>query len=298
VPPRPIAYTQDPALFYHLRQGDFSYDIPLQSGSYELRLYFAETIFGENNLAGGGETSRVFRILANAKPLDDDPLDVIADAPGSNTADIKVFKDVQPAADGKLHLAFATIRNDAPFLNAIEIAPSEPGAIRPIRILARGIGYKDENNRVWSSDRYFHNGVLVPRTVPVTGADEQELYHSERVGNFSYVIPVAKNGRYTARMKFCEAWNGPDGPGSDPGYRIFDVLFNGRTLLGNFDIFKEAGSLRALDKTFEGLEPNAQGKLIFTFTPTRNYAEINAIEVMDEAWRRPSGPHAHGPLRP
>ncbi len=296
VTPRPIAYTQDPALFYHLRQGDFSYDIPLQNGSYELRLYFAETIFGENNAAGGGETSRVFRISANAKPLDYDPLDVIADAPGSNTADIKVFKDVQPAADGKLHLAFAPIGNDIPFVNAIEIAPSEAGAIRPIRILAREIGYTDENHRVWSSDRYFHNGVLVPRPAPVAGADEQELYHSERAGNFSYVMPVAKNGRYTVTMKFCEAWHGADAPGG-AGYRIFDVLFNGRTLLGNFDIFQEAGNLRALDKTFTGLEPNAQGKLIFTFTPTRNYAKINAIEVMDEAWRRPSEPRTHGPLQ-
>jgi hypothetical protein len=67
--------------------------------------------------------------MANAKPLDDDPLDVIADAPGSSTADIKVFKDVHPAADGKLHLALATTQNDIPFVNAIEIAPSEPGSI-------------------------------------------------------------------------------------------------------------------------------------------------------------------------
>jgi hypothetical protein len=294
VPPRPIAYTQDPALFYHLREGDFSYDIPLQNRSYELRLYFAETIFGENNVAGGGESSRVFRIFANAKTLDDG-LDVIADAPGSNTANIKVFKDVRPAADGKLHLAFATVTNDVAFVNAIEIAPSEPGAIRPIRILAREIGYTDENNRVWSSDRYFHNGVLAPRTVPVAGTEEQELYHSERFGNFSYVIPVAKNGRYTVTMKFCESRPGLDAAGGTD-YRIFDVLFNGRILLGNFDIFKEAGSLRALDKTFVGLEPNAQGKLNFTFTPTRNYAEINAIEVMDETSRRPSGSRIHGPL--
>ncbi|HEX3876834.1 MAG TPA: malectin domain-containing carbohydrate-binding protein, partial [Bryobacteraceae bacterium] len=127
------------------------------------------------------------------------------------------------------------------------------------------------------------------------GTEEQELYHSERFGNFSYVIPVAKNGRYTVTMKFCESRPGLDAAGGTD-YRIFDVLFNGRILLGNFDIFKEAGSLRALDKTFVGLEPNAQGKLIFTFTPTRNYAEINAIEVMDETSRRPSGSRIHGPL--
>ena len=132
----------------------------------------------------------------------------------------------------------------------------------------------------------------------MAGADEEELYHSERVGNFSYVIPVAENGRYAVTMEVLRslAW-GSDARSGGAGYRIFDVLFNGRTLLGNFDIFQEAGSLPALDKTFTGLEPNAQGKLIFTFTPTRNYAKINAIEVMDEAWRRPSEPRTHGPLQ-
>jgi hypothetical protein len=87
-------------------------------------------------------------------------------------------------------------------------------------------------------------------------------------------------------MKFCEAWFGADRPGGGGvGERLFDVFFNGRILLGNFDVFKEVGSLRAIDKTFKGLVPNMQGKLTFSFTPTRNYAMINAIEVLDEAWK-------------
>jgi hypothetical protein len=32
-------------------------------------------------------------------------------------------------------------------------------------------------------------------------------------------------------------------------------------------------------------EPNAQGKLIFTFAPRLNYAMVNAIEVVDEGWK-------------
>jgi len=285
VPPRPIAYTLDPGFFHHFRQGDFTYDIPLKPGSYELRLYFAETIFGENNVAGGGETARVFRILANGKELQRF-MDVVKDAGGSNTADIKVYKDMQPAADGKLHLAFVTIKNDVPFVNAIEIAPSQPGAIRPIRILAREFSSMDQHNRMWSADRYFHNGILVQRHDTVAGTDEQELYQNERFGNFSYVIPVAQEDRYTVSLKFCESWLGPDRPGgAGTGYRVFDVLFNGRVLLSNFDVFREAGSLRALDKTFKGLEPNAQGKLIFNFTPIRDYAMVDAIEVLDEAWK-------------
>ena len=48
---------------------------------------------------------------------------------------------------------------------------------------------------------------------------------------------------------------------------------------------KQVGSLHALDKTFKGLEPNAQGKLTFAFTPIHGYAMVNAIEVLDEAWK-------------
>jgi hypothetical protein len=285
VAPRPIANTQDPAMFFHRRQGNFAYRIPLQKGVYELRLYFAETVFGENNVGGGGETTRVFKILANGAELLP-VLDVTSDAAGSNTADIKVFKDMRPGNDGTLHLEFVTLNNEVPFVNGIEIVPSRPGAIRPIRILARDSGYTDHSNRLWSADRYFRGGVQVQRHDPIEKTDDEALYQNERFGNFSYTIPVALNSRYTVTMKFCESWFGPERPArGGVGERIFDISFNGRTLLGNFDVFKEAGSLRALDRTFRGLEPSAQGKLIFTFVPRLQYAMVNAIEVVDEAWK-------------
>ena len=48
--------------------------------------------------------------------------------------------------------------------------------------------------------------------------------------------------------------------------RILDAYGNGVTVLRNLDIFKEAmGSLKALDKTFHKLEPNAHGKLLLRF---------------------------------
>jgi hypothetical protein len=285
VSPRPIAYTRDASMFYRFREGDCSYDIPLKKGYYELRLYFAETVFGENNVAGGGETSRVFKVLANEKELLRF-IDVVSDAGGSNTADIKVFKDVQPADDGKLHLKFVTISTQVPFINAIEIVPARQGAIRPIRILARDSSYVDQFNHIWSADRYFHNGMLVQRPDPVAATDDQTLYQSERFGNFSYAIPVALHSRYTVTMKFCEAWFGQDRPGGrGEDKRVFDISLNGRPLLASFEVLKEAGGLRALDKVFKGLEPNAQGKLIFSFTPSLNYAMVDAIEVVDEAWK-------------
>jgi hypothetical protein len=128
--------------------------------------------------------------------------------------------------------------------------------------------------------------VQVQRHDPVAGTDDETLYQNERFGNFSYTIPVAMNSRYNVTMRFCESWFGPERPaGGGAGERLFDISFNGRILLGNFDVFKEAGSLRALDKTFKGLEPDAQGKLIFSFVPRRQYAMVDAIEVVDEGRR-------------
>ena len=277
-----IIGTQDPVIFQSRREGIFSYDIPLKPGVYELHLYFAETLFGDGNIAGGGETYRLFDILANGKPLVSG-LDVVTDAPGANTADIKVYKDVSPAPDGFLHLTFPRAIKENSFLNAIEILPGTPGRLRPVRVVARDTSVNTKDGKPWGADSYFIRGQRVTRAEAIKGAADPELYTGERYGNFIYSIPVAP-GRYTATLLFCETWFGPTKPaGGGAGVRVFDVYMNGTALLRNFDIFKEAGGEdRPLHKVFHALQPNAQGKLVFSFVPVKNYACINAIEVLDE----------------
>jgi len=36
-------------------------------------------------------------------------------------------------------------------------------------------------------------------------------------------------------------------------------------------------------KTFHGLKANAQGKLLLSFVPVKNYASVYAVEVIDES---------------
>lgn len=278
-----IARTPDPELFRYRREGDFSYEIPLKPGVYELHLYFAETLFGDNNMAGGGESSRVFRIAINGKTVVW-TFDVLSDAGGSNTADEKVFKDISPAGDGMLHVQFAGISNNVPMLNAIEIIPGLPGKMRPIRIVARGKNYIDQQGQVWGADRYFSHGFSVPRSEQVTNTKDPEMFQSERFGHFSYTIPVA-DGRYTVSLWFAETWFGAEKPGAGgAGSRVFDVYCNGLALLRNFDVFKAAGGAqRAVEKSFHGVTPNALGKIELSFVPVVNYASINALEVVDES---------------
>jgi hypothetical protein len=124
------------------------------------------------------------------------------------------------------------------------------------------------------------------RQVQISGASDSVLYQGERFGNFSYAIPVAVESRYDVTLHFCEGYFVHPLPGQSlVGARSFDVYLNGRKLLNDLDIFKTAGSLRALDRTFTDLQPNAQGKLQISFVPTRNYATVSAIEVIDENWR-------------
>jgi Malectin domain len=280
-PKHPIFNTRDPDLYRSRREGTFRYDIPLRAGVYEMRLHFAEVLYGSGNIASGGEASRVFRILANGRQIID-ALDVTADA-GPSAVDIRAFKDISPAADGLLHLQFENIA-EAPFVNAIEIAPSVAGKLRSIRILARDHPYTDKLNRAWEADRYFSGGQLTMRRDPVSGTDDPELYRGERFGNITYSIPVPP-GRYGVTLHFAETWFGPDKPGrGGVGDRVFDVLCNGVALLRNLDIYKEAhGSDRAITKTFHNLEPNAQGKIQILLIPHKNYACVNAIEVVDES---------------
>src|SRR6185437_7719374 len=76
----------------------------------------------------------------------------------------------------------------------------------------------------------------------------------------------------------------PNGFCRGTGCRVFDVSCNGVSLLHDFDIFKVAGgAFRPVVRSFHDLRPNGQGKLLISFSPKVNYAEVRAIEVLDEA---------------
>ena len=170
---------------------------------------------------------------------------------------------------------------------------SRPNAVPPsveppheVRILAGYTKdrYVDRAGRVWNPDNYYRGGELARRKGSVTGTEDPNLFASERYGRFDYSIPVA-SGKYAVTLYFSETYFGTANSGSGAvGSRIFDVHCNGVPLVKNFDIFKEAGGAsRALSRTFHGLEPNAAGQLVISFIPVKNYACVNALEVVDES---------------
>lgn len=274
--------TQDPIIYRNSRQGDFSYNIPLKAGTYELRLHFAENFYGPESSGGGGEGSRTLTVSANGEILLHD-FDVLADAGGERTAEVKVFPNISPASDGQLHLTFSSGQSGSAMISAIEILPGVRGQLRPVRIVTRDVPYYSDDSRWWSPDTYFKGGQLRASHEPALGTDDPEFYETERWGHFSYAVPVAP-GTYTVTLHFIERETpaAADAFGSDSEGRTFNVFCNGKTILSNVNIFDNVGENHPLVKKVKGLEPNAQGKLVLEFVPVTRYATVSAIEVVPE----------------
>lgn len=279
--------TQEQGFYRTSRQGQsFRYDIPLKPGVYELRLYFAETVYDPESTGTGAEGRRLMTVRANGKTLLSG-FDVVADAGGSHTADVKIFPDMAPAADGYLHLEFSSDNGEPAIVSAIEILPGLRGRALPIRILPRQTPYYSDDSRWWSPDNYFEGGRIASYSAPVTGTDDPELFETERWGNFTYAIP-GPAGKYTLTLYFAARRVDPDqlplpaGEAKSAAARVFNVFCNGRPLLENFDLAKEAREKDVIIRRFSGLEPNAQGKLFLSFVPVDGYATVSGIEVLAE----------------
>lgn len=273
-----IARTSDPLIFRYGRSGDCDYDIPLKPGTYELHLYFNQA--SQALQAEDLENKAIFNLAVNGN-LALEGFDIVSDAMGRNVADERVFRDITPASDGKLHLHISTVVG-TPSLSAIEIVPGTPHKQIPIRLVTQPTPYTDRNGQTWHPDTYFWSGRYLVHNLPSVGASDLDLPPSERYGHFSYAIPVDPRDRYTLVLHFSELFFGGEEPGG-AGKRVFRVLCNGTTLLDDFDIYKEAGSFHLMKKTFSHLKPTAQGKLNISFEPIKNYATVTAIEVIDES---------------
>jgi len=273
VPPEhKIAGTEDPYLYQGGIRGISHCVFPVKPGMYEVHLMFAET----SDLQ---EATRYVVFSVNGSEATN--LDVVDDAAGDDIATSRILKAVQPESDGTIHVDF--ISEDS-MLNAVEILPTPTGEILPVRIVTSPHPYLDTSNHLWLSDRYFIGGRRgqLPDAAKIADAG---MYGSDRIGHFRYIIPVVPQGKYRVRLFFLEPWFGKQNGGSGGvGSRVFDVSCNGNTLLTNFDILSEGGS-NPVVKTFDNIQPTAQGKIELYFTPVTNYPLVNAIEVVPESSR-------------
>jgi hypothetical protein len=111
-------------------------------------------------------------------------------------------------------------------------------------------------------------------------AAAEEVYQTERWGETFYnfaMRPLAPGRAYTIRLHFAETtFNGV-------GRRKFNVDINGRRMLSDFDVFKEAGGRnKALVKEFRNILPNHDSNIQIKFLAgSADQPEINAVEITD-----------------
>lgn len=273
-----IERTGNPFLFRYGREGDFSYDIPLLPGSYELHLYFTQG--SDTGQSEDAENKAIFTVRVNDVPLLKN-FDIVSDALGRNVADERVFRDISPGPDGKLHLQLTTYLG-TPSLSALQILPNNTHKQIPMRLVMQPASYTDPHGQLWRPDDYYLLGRSLSHDLPGPGTDVGVLPF-ERYGHFQYALPVDLRDRYTLNLRFTELYFGAQGSDQNQDPRLFRVLCNGQVLLDDFDIHKEVGSFRTLQKTFHHLKPSAQGKLNLDFEPITNYATVSSIEVIDES---------------
>lgn len=65
------------------------------------------------------------------------------------------------------------------------------------------------------------------------------LYKSETYGSLNHRFKLTKNGLYTVRLHFCEAYSQT----SEVDMRVFDISINNKKMAANFDIFSETKAM-------------------------------------------------------
>ncbi len=265
-----------------LRFGNFDYDIPLIETSWELRLHFgSRTGFEPDDPTpsdhGFDVSVNGVRIINNQDPQ-------VGNAPAGKEI-VRVFRDVRPGPDHRLHLSFRSGKSRA-YVGGISLTPGEPGRLQPIRLIAKAAPWTDAQGKTWSPDGEFVSGgklKIRPKLDP--GSLDRNLLLGERYGTFSYAIPVSK-GAYALKLYLSESWFGPgESGGGGIGSRRFDVYAERQPLLQDFDMFQIAGH-KPLIKEFHGLMPDADGYINLNFMPRANHAAINALELTEETLSR------------
>lgn len=154
------------------------------------------------------------------------------------------------------------------------------------RINCGGPDYTDQNGNIWNADRPLVDendhyagsqswSNLFPeipsifasqrRTFsPIKGTNDWPLFQTFRYGRhlLKYRLPLP-NGDYRVELYFTEPWLGISGGMDARGMRLFNVSINNITVLKNIDIWKEAGSNKALKKVVNARVTNGMMTIEF-----------------------------------
>lgn len=157
-----IGNTDDDALYQSERYGDFSYNVPVENGTYTVNLHFAEIYWGVKS-GDGVAGERVFDVNIEGGQGGLTSYDIIADAGGPATAVIKAFSGIE-VADGELSISFSTDVDNAK-VSAIEVLES----VSPQYTIATSVSGEGSVTKDPDQAGYLEGDVVELTAVPDSG---------------------------------------------------------------------------------------------------------------------------------
>jgi hypothetical protein len=159
---------------------------------------------------------------------------------------------------------------------ATSTAQATPAKLPTIRVKAGASeAFKDSAGNVWQADQGFDGGDVVARPdAQISNTKEPGLYQSEHYSMSSFSVKVP-NGKYVAKLHFCETFEGITGKGD----RVFSVnVQNGQKMIKDLDVFDKAGGA---NKAYVETVPVdvTNGVFKIDFISNVENPQINAIEL-------------------
>src|SRR5262249_50777043 len=123
-------------------------------------------------------------------------------------------------------------------------------------------------------------------TSAVTSPAPQDVYQTERYGNFTYAFTNLTPGlAYKLRLHFAETY------WTAVGQRRLNVLINGTQVLTNFDIIATAGAANKANIQEFTATPN-NGQIAIQYVTVTDNAKSSGIELLLPPPIAPAGPLA------
>ncbi|MFE9629898.1 S8 family serine peptidase [Streptomyces sp. NPDC006463] len=178
---------------------------------------------GSGSLPTGGKTSLTLAVDTAGLP------------PGSVlTADLKIS-----SASGRTPVLTVPVKVVVPRYQVALDAGSGSASTD-----ALGDGWSPDRKYTAGSYGYQGNSSVQSTGRTITGTDEQRLFRNAREGMYEYRFDNVPNGTYTVELGFAELSS------TRPNKRVFDVLAEGAQVLPSLDISLEAGTYKALTRTY------------------------------------------------
>ncbi|WP_084206320.1 malectin domain-containing carbohydrate-binding protein [Filimonas lacunae] len=212
---------------------------------------------------------------------------------------------------------------EALYKKSVNITQPAKGYYYRYRVNCGGADYTDVNGNEWIGDQSFLDGgrgLFVSQSWgngfdgmtgmqasqrhsfdAVVNSKDWPLFQTCRYGRDSlYYNFWAAPGRYRIELYFTEPWYGTGGGMDCSKWRVFDVAVNGKTVIKNLDIWKEAGINTVVKKVVEVNVKDKEGISISFPGVQSSQAVIAAIAIAatneqylvptmipDDTWSRP-----------